>query len=608
MKGSSFFIAIAIAGLCAMASIATAATVTSNLTYQGTLTDSSGNPLTGTYTMTFRWYDVASGGTAIGTEIQDVPVKNGLFTTTLQTSSQYVDGTAYWLGIKVGADPEMTPRQEIRPVPYALSLRPGARIIGSGVPEALNVTNSGDTVAGISVTTSGLNSTAIYGSSLRHYGIYGIGREGGFFTTVQNGTGPNPLAGVHVITEYERNPGVQVLTTANNSPGVNAWTKGQLSDAVRGIASGADSAGVRGSGYNRDTYGVYAEASHDNSTAIFAYTNSEFSPGVKVFTWGHDCPGVQVKTDWYNSPAILATARESNGIYATSAENVGIVSTGTEGGFFTTNGPGAAITPLAGVNISTQNNYNPGIKIRTSGDGSPGVDVFTSKSHGVNITTTGPNNHAIVAHTQSTASDGLYVETNAWGSWGVDARTSGDSSYGVSGSTTGPNSFGVNGFSAQSYGMYGHTGNANSYGIYTPDRLYAGGGVFQPSDVAEYMPVSETVIPGTVLVIGDDGKLQVTSTAYDTRVAGIVSTAPGISLGAKENGNDGEQIIAVSGRVPCKVDATRAPIHAGDLLTTSDMPGYAMKAIDPKIGTVLGKAMGSLETGIGTIEVLVTLQ
>jgi hypothetical protein len=50
------------------------------------------------------------------------------------------------------------------------------------------------------------------------------------------------------------------------------------------------------------------------------------------------------------------------------------------------------------------------------------------------------------------------------------------------------------------------------------------------------------------------------------------------------------------------------PIHPGDLLTTSDMPGYAMKATDPKIGTILGKAMGTLESGTGVIEVLVTLQ
>ena len=110
------------------------------------------------------------------------------------------------------------------------------------------------------------------------------------------------------------------------------------------------------------------------------------------------------------------------------------------------------------------------------------------------------------------------------------------------------------------------------------------------------------------MVIGKGGVLHPSSVANDTHVAGIVSTEPGVSLGAKEGGNPGEAIIAVAGRVPCKVDASNGPIEEGDLLTTSNNPGYAMKATDPKIGTILGKAMGTLESGTGTIEVIVTLQ
>jgi hypothetical protein len=119
-----------------------------------------------------------------------------------------------------------------------------------------------------------------------------------------------------------------------------------------------------------------------------------------------------------------------------------------------------------------------------------------------------------------------------------------------------------------------------------------------------------------VVVIGEEGILVPSSLAYDTKVAGIVSTAPGVTLGSDTNGNDGSALIALSGRVPCRVDASYGAIHPGDLLTTSDTPGYAMKA-EPTIingrgfypdGTILGKAMGTLESGTGTIEVLVTLQ
>ena len=136
------------------------------------------------------------------------------------------------------------------------------------------------------------------------------------------------------------------------------------------------------------------------------------------------------------------------------------------------------------------------------------------------------------------------------------------------------------------------------------------------SDIAEYFTVQEDPEPGTVMVIGEDSKLECTTTAYDTTVAGIVSTAPGVSLGTKEAGNAGEKLIAVAGRVPCKVDASYAPIKPGDLLTTSDTPGHAMKAQPVVIGgveiyrpgTTLGKALEPLDSGTGVIEVLVTLQ
>jgi hypothetical protein len=64
------------------------------------------------------------------------------------------------------------------------------------------------------------------------------------------------------------------------------------------------------------------------------------------------------------------------------------------------------------------------------------------------------------------------------------------------------------------------------------------------------------------------------------------------------------------GKVFCKIDARYAPIEAGDLLTTSDTPGHAMKATDPMkaFGTVVGKALGSLENGTGLVPVLVALQ
>ena len=61
--------------------------------------------------------------------------------------------------------------------------------------------------------------------------------------------------------------------------------------------------------------------------------------------------------------------------------------------------------------------------------------------------------------------------------------------------------------------------------------------------------------------------------------------------------------------VPVKVSAENGAIHPGDLLVASSTPGHAMKAgSDPSVGTVIGKALGSLENGTGVIQMLVMLQ
>ena len=68
--------------------------------------------------------------------------------------------------------------------------------------------------------------------------------------------------------------------------------------------------------------------------------------------------------------------------------------------------------------------------------------------------------------------------------------------------------------------------------------------------------------------------------------------------------------LVLMGKVYCKVDATSCPIDIGDLLTTSEVKGHAMKATDPykAFGSVIGKALGPMEGRLGTIPILVALQ
>ncbi len=106
----------------------------------------------------------------------------------------------------------------------------------------------------------------------------------------------------------------------------------------------------------------------------------------------------------------------------------------------------------------------------------------------------------------------------------------------------------------------------------------------------------------------------VTSKAYDKKVVGIISGAggvnPGMLMGQKKSMADGVQPVALTGRVYCQADTSNGAIIPGDLLTTSDTPGFAMKVIDYQKaqGAILGKAMTALDEKKGLVLVLVTLQ
>jgi hypothetical protein len=133
------------------------------------------------------------------------------------------------------------------------------------------------------------------------------------------------------------------------------------------------------------------------------------------------------------------------------------------------------------------------------------------------------------------------------------------------------------------------------------------------ADCAEEFDVAELVEPGTVMVLTDDGALAMSGSAYDTRVAGIVSGAgsykPALLLDRRETGRT-RMPIALMGKVFCRVDASLGDVRVGDLLTTADRPGHAMRIADPSraFGAVIGKALAPLAAGIGLIPVLVSLQ
>ncbi len=135
------------------------------------------------------------------------------------------------------------------------------------------------------------------------------------------------------------------------------------------------------------------------------------------------------------------------------------------------------------------------------------------------------------------------------------------------------------------------------------------------ADLAEKFPVSERIEPGMVVAIDPEnpGKLCLARGAYNRCVAGVVSGANDFAAGAVLGnlpGCENAPPVALSGRVYVRCDASIASIQPGDLLTTSDTQGHAMKAVDSARaqGAVLGKAMTALKKGKGLVLVLVSLQ
>lgn len=135
-------------------------------------------------------------------------------------------------------------------------------------------------------------------------------------------------------------------------------------------------------------------------------------------------------------------------------------------------------------------------------------------------------------------------------------------------------------------------------------------------DVAESFPsVGALADPGSVLVIaeGSPGAVTLSTRPYDRRVAGIAAGAndykPGITLRGLAP-LPGAVPVTLTGTAYCLASDENGPIRAGDLLTTSSLPGYAMRASDParSHGAILGKAMEDLKGARGSVLVLASLQ
>jgi hypothetical protein len=281
---------------------------------------------------------------------------------------------------------------------------------------------------------------------------------------------------------------------------------------------------------------------------------------------------------------------------------------------FADSASGAGISQIESARYPAGGGYLSFIT-RLPSDGSMVERMRIDNSGKVGIGITTPAYRLDVQGGQINASGGLCIANDCRSSWpqpGVSSQwtTSGASIFYNSGNigigTTAPSS------RLHVVGDVRLTGSGN---ISASGTITAGNIVAKYQDIAEWVSARHTMPAGTVVVLDIERSNQVVAsqTAYDTRVAGVVSDSPGVILG--EGGQD-KVMVATTGRVRVKVDATRAPIRVGDILVTSDREGIAMRSEPIDIGgakihrpgTIIGKALEPLDKGAGEILVLLSLQ
>jgi hypothetical protein len=269
---------------------------------------------------------------------------------------------------------------------------------------------------------------------------------------------------------------------------------------------------------------------------------------------------------------------------------------GTHGTSKTSTGAGGVSD--SGVGVHGVSNVGPGVR----GDGN-GVGVFGNSADGDGVK--GHGRRGVVG--ESETFQGVFGKSrdNA----GVVGES--DGLHGVFGICHNPNGGGI----------FGHNDAGGFAGVFDGrisvqgDCVVTGDVQLAGADLAEHFEVTDVrdIEPGTVMVLEGVDRVRVSDSAYDCKVAGVISGAgeyrPGVVLDHRGHAID-RQALALVGKVMCKVDASAAPIDVGDLLTTSATSGHAMKVIDPgrALGAVLGKAMGTCTSGTGIVPILASLQ
>lgn len=551
--------------------------VGSTFTYQGRLTD-GGQPADGTVDLVFRLFGTEAGGIPLPGGVLVVDKlelgEDGRFTVDLDFGDLFT-GEPRWLEITVN-DITLSPRQPIMAAPHAM----------------------------VATTAASVPGKAMVGS---YAGITGVGTLNELNVSGNVGIGTtNPLAQFHID-----GAGTSQVPFHISSPGDSA--------GIFRIGSPLGHLGIVTNANNGDRRDIR----FTDSGIALCVSETDSSPGTLDGLFVHESGRIGIGTGQPIRPLHvtgLVRFGETND-YAEFDGSQGVAtirrndSTGPKLRFFNTSS--SVSNSYGRIDFEAFNGIRATIGYIDPFIGPSGLQFSGSTDVHMKITDAG---HIGVGTLDPAVR--LHVAT------GTDTAPAGGG-YLVLGNTTGTNvSIDSNEIMARDNGVATilHLNadggqvrigqNSSGTGLLQTPVLQITGG----SDLSERFDVAVlgdlTPQPGMVVCIDptNPGKLIPSTRAYDRTVAGVISGAGGVKtgmlMGQTGTEADGEHPVALSGRAYVMVDAAGGEIVPGDLLTTSNVPGHAMKAVDRdrRDGAIIGKAMTPLAAGErGLVLVLVNL-
>ena len=595
-------LAVSLAGATQLAAQGTA------FTYQGRLNDGVG-PASGNYDLRFTIYDSSGGPGVVAGPVTNSPVaiSNGLFTVKLDFGSGVFDGGDRWLDIGVrtngdGAFSPLTPRQMISPTPYAIMSGnlsgplPAAQLTGSmsvaTLPTGGNwALNSTLTLDATTLAVDPINKRVGIGTSSPSTAL-----------TVDTGIGYG----------IEHTDGIRRLSTFLDEGG--CWLGSVSADKLNffvnngGSSLTVDLAGRVGIGTTSPSWPLQVVAGQSvvrlDSTAnvfgsVLELRNNTASPSYLGAINFQNAAGTYPGQIGYTGDNAL-TFRTAG------AERMRL----NDGGRLDVTGTNSSVSLNA---VFTFQGIPLPQAIRATSDAVFGTAVSASSADGTAISGGSANgwagNFSGAVRIVGNSSHGkpfLQIHETEDGDYArIQLQVASRPLWHI-----------AVGGGDNSLAFYNSTNSVvaaiSESGTLTTKVLTITGG----ADIAEPFAMSQRDLPkGAVVIIDEEhpGHLKLSAEPYDRRVAGIISGAggvnPGLSL-SQQGVVEGDQHVALTGRVYVQADASGGPIRPGDLLTTSALPGHAMKVADHARaqGAILGKAMTVLKDGTGLVLVLVTLQ